>query len=164
MRISTIILAGTLALAAGGVHAASPPDACKLIGAPAAAKVLGTQVTVKPINTYGEDASHCFYSTGHIHGGFSLLVAHIPYKNASTELADQKKTALDTWPSSMAKPGFTDVKGLGEAATLLKGQGFFQLHVLAHGTSMVINIDQNANDEAVARAEKLARIAIGNLQ
>lgn len=163
MRYTAILAALVLALPTGRALAGGPPDSCKLIGADAAGKILDAKVTVKPINTYGAPASHCMYSTGH-GGGFSLLVGRIHYKNAAAELARQKKTAVESWPPSMAKPTFTDVKGIGDAATLLKGQGYFQLHVLAHGTAIVINMNRQANADTVKRVEKLARIALDHLE
>jgi hypothetical protein len=63
----------------------------------------------------------------------------------------------------MAKPSFTDVKGLGEAATLLKGQGFFQLHILAHGIAIVININHQATTANIDQARQLAGIALQHL-
>lgn len=162
MKTSTLFLTGLLALAANGVHAASLPDACVLIPKAAAGKILGSKVSVKPVNTYGAPVSHCMYSTAH-GGGFSLLIGRVQYKNAAAELARQKKTATASWPPSMGKPVFTDVKGLGAAATLLKGQGFFQLHVLAHGFSMVINLNHQATATNTAKARQLADIALQHL-
>ncbi|MGA7966632.1 MAG: hypothetical protein WCB49_12255, partial [Gammaproteobacteria bacterium] len=57
----------------------------------------------------------------------------------------------------------TDMKGLGDAATLMKGQGYFQLHVLAHGTSIIINMNHNATHANVAQARQLAGIALQHL-
>lgn len=170
-RIAGVAAALTLMLATTACHAGGGKiDACKLVSAAEAGKILGTQVTIKPQDTSlaGPDAgSICHYLTGSLHGGFTLGVAHTPYKNgdAATELADRKKEMLDDYASSgMAKPTFTDVNGLGEAATLLKAQDSFQLHVLAHHTVMGIVMIRKASPEAVAQAEKLARVALGNLK
>lgn len=174
-RTARAVAFACLALAATACSAGQSqgrPDACALIGADAAGKVLGTRVTVKPQDTSlaGPDAaSMCHYLTGSARGSFTLLAARIPYKNgdAAAELADRKKQILSDWnsgSSGLAKPTFTDVDGLGEAATLLKAQGFFELHVLAHGAVVVITMTRAANAETVAQAEKLARIALGKLE
>lgn len=160
--VMILILTGTLALLPGISRAASQPDACALIPTAAAGIILGAKVTTKPVNTYGAPASHCFYATSH-GGGFSLLVARLHYKNAAAELARQKKAAVAGWPSSMGKPHFTDVRGVGDAATLLEAQGFFQLHVLARGIAIVINMNHNATTANVAKVRKLAGIALQNL-
>ena len=162
MRISTLLFAGLLAFSVNGAHAASLPDACTLIPNTTAGKILGATVTIKPIKTYGAPVSHCMYSTAHS-GSFSLLIGRVHYKNAATELARQKQTAAAGWPPGMAKPTFTDIKGLGEAATLLKGQGFFQLHVLAHDIAVVINMNRHATAANITQAKQLANVALQHL-
>ena len=137
------------------------------MSATAAGRILGTKVTVKPVDTSaaGPDAaSICDYETGTLHGGFMLLAGRIHYTDAAAEVAYQKKTAAGDVPPGMAKPTFTDVKGLGEAAYLLKAAGSFQLHVIAHGTAIVIGMLQNATPTAVTQSKQLARIAYSHLK
>lgn len=162
MKISTLFLTSVLALALNDAYAASLPDACALIPTAAAGKILGSRMTVKPIKTYGAPVSHCMYSAAQ-GGGFSLLIGRVQYKDAAAELARQEKTAAASWPPGMGKPAFTDVKGLGAAATLLKGQGFFQLHVLAHGFSIVVNMNHPATAASTAQARHIADIALQHL-
>ncbi len=142
-------------------------EACKLVSATAAGRILGTRVTVKAVDTAvaGSDvATICNYNTGSVHGGFMLIAGRIHYTDAAAEVAYQEKTATTDIPPGTGKLtfSFTAVKGLGEAAYLAKMRGSFQLHVLAHGMAIVIAMD--ASPKAVARSKQLARIALGNIK
>ncbi len=163
-----IALGLTLSFTAAPSYAGSGRiDACTLVSATAAGRILGTRVTVKAVDTSAAGpgaASICDYDTGSLHGGFMLIAGRIHYTNAAAEVAYQKKTAAGDVPPGMAKPTFTDVKGLGEAAYLLKAAGSFQLHVLAHGAGVVISMLQDASPKTLAQSKKLARIALGNLK
>lgn len=152
----------TLGAAAG----AGKIDACKLISAAAAAKVLGTAVTVKPIDTSaaGPDAaSMCSYQTGHVAGGFSLLAGRVAYKDAAAEVAHRKKEAVSDVPPGIPTPTFTDVKGLGEAAYLAKTSSSLELHVLQHGAVIVITVVRKPDDATTKECERLARVALAHL-
>ncbi len=138
------------------------------MSATAAGRILGARVTVKAVNpsdTQPGDASICDYDTGSLHGGFMLFAGRIHYTDVAAEVAYQKKTAAGDVPPPGVdyKPTFSDVKGLGEAAYLLKVHGSFQLHMLAHGTAVVISM-MGASPKALAQSKKLARIALGNLK
>lgn len=142
-------------------------DACKLVSATAAGRILGAQVTVKAVDTSAagpSTASICNYDTSNFHDGFLLLAGRVDYGNAAREAAKRKKEERSSTPAGMAKPVFADVKGLGEAAYLVKALGFFELHVLAHHSVIVITRLRRASAVAVAQSERLARIAIGNLK
>ena len=157
----TLVLAVTACFASG-----SKIDACKLVSATEASRVFGTRVTVKAVDTSAAGsgaASICNYNTGSLHGGFMLLAGRIHYTDAAAEVAYQKQAATLDIPPGMAKPSFTDVNGLGEAAYLLKTQGSFQLHVLAHGTAIVISMIHDANAKSVSQARALAAIALQHL-
>lgn len=108
-------------------------------------------MTVKHPVTYS--TALCDYSTGHMGSGFMLKIHAIPYKDAAAELASQKKSNAADWPSSMGKLSFTDVKGLGEAATVFKAERLTELEVLAHGSSIVITMHRRPDNKAVAQAE-----------
>lgn len=168
MRIpTTIIIAGAIALIACGVRAASQPDACALVPAAAAGKILGAKVAPHPMDTSAAGpgaASMCRYSTGHIGGGFMLLAGRVHYTSAAKEVAERKQEAVADVPPGVPKPVFADVKGLGDAAYLVESSGYFQLHVLDHDTVVVINMNRNADAGAVAQAEKLARVALAHLK
>ncbi len=162
-----IALGLTLTFAAASYAGSGKIDACKLVSATAAGRVLGTRVTVKAVDTSAAGsgaASICNYNTGSLHGGFMLLAGRIHYTDAAAEVAYQKQTATLDVPPGMAKPSFADVKGLGEAAYLLKARGSFQLHVLAHGTAIVISMLHDASPKALVQSKRLARIALGNLK
>jgi hypothetical protein len=142
-------------------------DACKLVSATAAGRILGARVTVKPIHPVGagpDAASMCDYDTGSLRGGFMLIAGRIQYTDAAAEVAYQEKMATGDVPPGMDQPTFADVKSLGEAAYLLKAGGYFQLHVLAHGTAIVISMLRDTRPKALAQSKKLARIALGNLK
>ena len=167
-RIAVAVIA-TLVTGAAYAGSGGKIDACTLVSATAAGRILGTRVTVKAVDTSaaGPDAaSMCDYETGRIHGGFMLIAGRIHYTNAAAEVAYQKKTATNDVPPPGIdyKPTFVDVKGLGEAAYLLKVHGSFQLHVLNHGTAVIIAMLQNASPKLLAQSEQLARIALGNLK
>ncbi len=50
--------------------------------------------------------------------------------------------------------------GLGEAATLAKSDGYFQLHLLSRRKVLVINRNHAADEKAVKQVEELARLAL----
>jgi hypothetical protein len=163
-----ITLGLTLSFIATASYASSGKiDACKLVSVAAAGKILDTKVTtVKPVDTSAAEpdaASICNYETGRIHGGFILIAGRIRYTDAAAEVAYQEKTASSDVPPGMDyQPTFADIKGLGEAAYIVKARGSFQLHVLAHGTEIVIGMD--VSPKTVAQSKQLARIALGNLK
>jgi len=141
-------------------------EACKLISATAAGKILGTTVTVKPVETSaaGSDAaSMCSYQTGQVRGGFMLLAGRVKYSDAATEVAARKKEAVSDLPPGIPTPTFTDVHGLGEAAYLEKTPASVELHVLQHGVVVVITFVRKADQTVVRQCEQLARIALGNV-
>lgn len=167
MRTPTIILALALAFGVNGAHATPQPKACELIPAATASKILGKKVTAHAINSLlaGPDAaSMCNYSTGKISGGFMLLAGRVHYTNAAQEIAVRKKEALSDTPPGMGKPVFMDVKGLGEAAYVVKMPGYFQLHVLDHGAAVVINMNHAADSTSIKHAKQLAQVALQHLR
>jgi|GEM_PF-2031879 len=142
-------------------------DACELVSAAEAGEVLGTDVTVKPIDTSaaGPDAaSMCSYQTGQIGGGFMLLAGRVPYRDAAAEVADRKKEELSGVPAGIPEPTFTDVTGLGEAAYLAETPESLELHVLDHGAVIVVTLSRKPDTAAETLAEQLARVAVGNLE
>ena len=142
-------------------------DACKLISADQAGRILGTTITVRAIDTSAAGpnaASMCNYAAPGIGGGFMLLAAHIGYSDAAAEVASQKKQEAADVPPTLPKPSFSDVQGLGDAAYLYKTPGNFQLHVLAHGAAIVVNRNVDASARAVDQARRIARIALANLR
>ncbi len=159
--IGTIAVGLTLSFTVAPSYAGSGRiNACKLVSAAAAGRILGTRVTVKPINTSAAEpdaASICDYDTGSLHGGVMLIAGRIHYTNAAAEVAYEKKTAANDVPPLGVdyQPTFVDVRGLGEAAYLLKVQGSFQLHVLAHGAGVVISMLQDANSKTLAQSKSL---------
>lgn len=167
MRFLTLTVSAALLFSYAIRSDAANPDACTLIPAAAASKVLGTKVAAHAMDTSlagPNAASMCRYSTGRIGGGFMLLAGRVHYTDAAREVAERKKEALSDAPAGTRKPTFRDVKGLGEAAYLAESSGYFQLHVLQRGTVVVVNMNRGADSRAVAQAEKLARVALGNLK
>lgn len=161
-------LGAMLALAGLAPRAeAAQPDACKLIAPAQASHILGAAVTVKKVDTHlaGPDAaSMCRYTTGHLHGSFMLLAAHLRPPDLAREVASEKKQIHDE-SMKMLKiaPKISDVSGLGDAAFLVDSGGFMQLHVFAHGDKIVINRNARATKKVVAETEQLARAALGGL-
>jgi hypothetical protein len=152
---------GTAASAGGKI------DACKLISAEQAGKILGTTITIRAIDTSAAGpnaASMCNYAGPGIGGGFMLIAAHIGYSDAAAEVASQKKQESSDVPPTLPKPSFSDVQGLGDAAYLYKTPGSFQLHVLAHGAAIVVNRNVNASTKAVDQAKQIAKAALANLK
>jgi hypothetical protein len=160
MMIEATIAAGLL-MGVTACHAGSSGsgggklDACSLVSAAEAGKILGAKVTVHPTDTSGLGpgaASLCGYTTGRVLGGFLLRVA------PGAQYTDLKE----------GEPGpkltFADVKGLGKAAYLTETRGYFMLNVLGHGTYIMITIDRGPNAANIAQAEKLARVALGHLK
>jgi hypothetical protein len=142
-------------------------EACSLISAAEAGKVLGASVTVTPQDTSlagSSAASICHYRPRQKGGGFMLLAGRVHYTSAAREVAERKREALSDTPPGVGKPTFEDVKGLGDAAYLARSSGFFQLHVLKHGAVVVINMNRAPDGAGVAQAEQLARVALGHLK
>lgn len=130
-------------------------DACKLVSAAEAGRILGVDVTVKPIDTSAaapDAASLCSYQTGKVGGGFMLLAGRVHYTDAAAEVASRKKEEL------------SGVPGLGEAAYLAKTPESLELHVLDHGAVIVVTVSRKPDDATVAQTEQVARAALGNLQ
>lgn len=141
-------------------------DACKLISAAEASKRLGTMVTAHAVDTSAvgpRSASMCRYGNGHPGGGFMLLAGGAHYKDAAKEVARQEHEALADIPPGIEKPSFINVRGLGEAAYLAKTSAYFQLHVLAHGRVIVIDLNTAASKKAVSQARRIARAALTTL-
>jgi hypothetical protein len=142
-------------------------DACQLISAAQASKILGTKITTRAMSPAMAGAgagSMCHYAGGGIGGGFMLIVAHIQYTNADTEVARREKEATSDTPPGIPTLSFKNVDGLGDAAYLAKTSAYFQLHVLAHGSVIVINRNVVANAKSVKQAKQLARIALARLK
>jgi hypothetical protein len=171
--LGQIVRAG-LAIAIAGMtmlraHAAGPqPDACSLIDAAQASKILSIPITVHPVDTSAAGpgaASMCRYSSGHIMGGFMVLAAHLAAPNLAREVASEKqRISSDTNPIMKTAPKITDVAGLGDAAFLVDAGSFLQLHVFAHGNKLVVNRTARATKEVIDQTEQLARVALGRLQ
>lgn len=164
----TAVVAGLLCATAGHADNQTPPevDACKLVTAKQAAHILGTAVAAKEQNTSAAgpgSGSVCVYSTGRVNGGFMLLAGHEHYTDAAKAVAEYKKNALLDTPTTMGKPKFIDVNGIGDAAYLEEMPGFFQLHVLDKGAVVVVSRNTDADDRAIARVEKIAQLALGGL-
>lgn len=141
-------------------------EACKLISAADAGKILGTPVTVKPIDTSaaGPDAaSMCSYQTGHVGGGFSLLAGRAHYSDATAEVARRKKEAVSGIPPGIPTPTFTDVPGLGQAAYLAKTSSSLELNVLQGGAVLVVTFVGKPDEATIEKSEKLARVALAGL-
>jgi hypothetical protein len=142
-------------------------DACKLISASQASHILGGEIKAHQMDTSAagpEAGSMCNYSGKHISDGFMLIAAHIQYSNAASEIKAQQKAAASNIPPGIPKPSFSNVKGIGEAAYLYITPGTFQLHVLDHGISIVINRNVAVNSKTVEQAKQLARVAIEQLK
>jgi hypothetical protein len=148
---------------AGGNHV----DACQLISASQAGKILGTKITAKPIDTSaaGPDAaSMCNYSGNGIGRGFMLMVGHLKYSDAASEVKRREKQAVADIPPGIPKPSFEGVKNIGDAAYLAKTSTTFQLHVLDHGNVIVVNRNVAASAKAVKQAQQIARVALKQLK
>jgi hypothetical protein len=159
--------AGNSASSSAAASAGGKIDACKLVSADQAGKILGTKITIRAIDTSaaGPDAaSMCNYAGQAIGSGFMLIAAHIGYSDAAVEVASQKKEAVADVQPTLPKPSFSDIQGLGDAAYLYKTPGSFQLHVLAHGDAIVINRNVNASAKAVDQAKQIAKTALSNLE
>lgn len=142
-------------------------DACKLISADQASRILNSKITAHTMDTSaaGPDAgSMCNYAGKRSGSGFMLIAAHIKYTDAAQEVASRQKEALEDIPPGLTKPGFTSVKGLGDAAYLATTSAYFQLHVLAHGSVIVINRNTAATTKAVEQTKELARAALARLK
>jgi len=93
-----------------------------------------------------------------------LIAARVRYSDAATEVARREKEALSDTPPGIPTPRFTNIKGLGDAAYLAKTSAYFQLHVLAHGSVIVINRNVTASAKSVEQTEQLARVALTRLK
>ncbi len=173
MKIRSLLV-GVLAVASGACgHGSSGAagggllDACTLIGPQRAAAVLGGTVTVKhvgPTPTKPDDASECFYSAGHPGSGFLLIVARMGFDDAQAEARSQMAVARrEKSPPGMPSIRIQAADGPGQAAYLGTTPAFTQLHVLDHGVSLVVNINQAPTPAVRARARKLAQAALDGL-
>lgn len=166
--LTTTLLFAVFSISLTGICQASNGkiDACKLISAAQASKILGSKIKARAMDTSAAGpnaASMCSYSSMHINDGVMLIAGHIKYSNAAREVKAQQKIAASHIPPGIPKPSFTSVKGIGEAAYLYKTPGAFQLHVLAHGYSIVINRNVAANNKVINQAKQLARLALKRL-
>lgn len=164
-HVPAIIAAGALCLFS--TCQAAGLDACKLIGADQASRILGSQVSAHAMDTAaaGPDAgSMCNYTGEGAGGGFMLIAGHVHYTDAAMEVARREHEALSDTPPGLPKPSFSAVEGLGDAAYLAKATGYFQLHVLAHGSVIVINRNMAASTPAVEQTKALARAALERLK
>jgi len=167
-RRRIVIVAAIAAGFAANCHAASANiDACQLISAAQASRILGTTITVHAMDTSAAGpgaGSMCRFGGSGIGGGFMLIAARVHYTNAATEVTRREKDALSDTPPGLPTPRFTDIKGLGDAAYLAKTSAYFQLHVLAHGAVIVINRNVTASAKSVEQAKQLARVALKRLK
>jgi len=157
----------SMALTSISQAASGKIDACKLISASQASNILGTKVKARPIDTSAAGpgaGSMCNYSGKHMSDGFMLIAAHVKYTNAASEVKAQQKTAASSIPPGIPKPSFANVKGIGDAAFLYKTPGTFQLHVLDHGTSIVINRNVTASTKTVDQAKQIAVAVLAHLK
>lgn len=167
-RRIAIVAAALAAGFASTCHAAGTNiDACQLIGVAQASKILGTKITVHAMDTSAAGpgaGAMCRYGGSGIGGGFMLIAGRVHYTNAATEVARREKEALSDTPPGIPTPSFTNIKGLGDAAYLAKTSAYFQLHVLAHGTVIVINRNVAASAKSVEQSKQLARVALTRLK
>lgn len=171
---TTALLAGCFLVLAGvacGRRAlADPPDACSLIPPAAASKILKTSVSAKPvINAAARQmgASLCDYKTTQMHGGFMIIAGRIRYHDARKEAAGQQRLMRENPPPPGIPPMIFagNLPHLGEAAWLVKGPGSsFQIHVLAHGVSLVISMNRDATPARIAQVRRLAETALDHLR
>ena len=159
-----------LAACAIGFAATCPAaglDACRLISPARAGRILGTTITLHPVDTSaaGEDAgSMCRYAGKKPGSGFTLIAARIRYGDAADEVARQQNAARANLPPGFPKPSFSNISGLGEAAYLSISSGYFQLHVLSGGNSIVINRNADANAKSVAQARQIAQAVLERIK
>ncbi len=106
----------------------------------------------------------CHFKGPGINGGFMLQAGRVHYKNAAKEVAEQEEGMVKSTPPGLPVPSFTSIEGLGDAAYLAKTSAYFQLHVLAHGSAVVINRNVVASAKAVEQAKQLAQAAITRLK
>lgn len=142
-------------------------DACKLISADEAGNIMGITLTAHSMQAYGSGpigSSMCRYSGAGIGSGFMLIAGPVNYADPAKEVARQEKEMLSGTPPGLPKPSFVPVKGLGSAAYLAKATGYFQLHVLAHGSAVVINRNAAATSKAVSQAKQIARVVLKRLK
>jgi hypothetical protein len=141
-------------------------DACTLLSASQAAKILGAEVTSKPVDTSGagpDAASICHYQTHQVRGGFTLLAGRVQYADPAAEMADRKKAEVSDLPPGIPTPTFSDVTGLGEAAYLAETPESVELHVLDHDAVIVVTLVRKPDPAAEDLAERLGRAAVQNL-
>lgn len=141
-------------------------DACTLVSAGEATKVLGVEVTIKPVDTSGagpDAASICHYQTNQVGGGFTLLAGRVQYTDPAAEMADRKKAEVSDLPPGIPTPTFSDVTGLGESAYLAETPESVELHVLDHGVVIVVTLVGKPDAAAEDLAERLGRVAVQNL-
>ena len=141
-------------------------DACKLLSATDVSGLLGSKITSRPVKTSAggpHAGTMCSFTDGHLNGTFMLLVGRLQYSDAAKEVAWQKHMALHNTPPGLNKPTFDNISGLGDAAYLSKTGSYFQVHVLSHGNSIVVNYHTRPSAKAIAEAKKIARAALDNI-
>ena len=171
MKLCCMFFAAAMALSSVACSGASsvggPLDACTLIGPQRAGAILGKAVTVKhvgPTPTKASDASECVYMTGSVNGGFLLVAARLGFDDAGAEARSQIAVSRQEQPP----PGIPGTKvrmveGPGQAAYLGTSTNMTQLHVLDHGVSLVVSINQPDSPALRARTRKLAQAALDGI-
>lgn len=154
------------------VYAGEKIDACSLISAAQAGKVLGTKMNQKKIHTYNENepgvGSLCNYSGGGIHGGFMLKAIEIKYTSAEKEITSEQNSAKEHEKKksyrNMPKTRFESVSDLGDGAYIESmGKNFFELNVLFHGMGISIIRNVKMTAETKRQSMRLAKIALRHL-
>lgn len=162
--LAILALAGTACGRGGG----GPLDACTLIGPQRAGAILGAKVTVEhkgPAPHDAGDASLCFYSTGTFGDGFLLIAARPGFHDARAEARSQMDAMRkEQPPAGIPAMKVQGVDGPGEAAFVGSMPGSTQLHVLDHGVSLVVGINQPDAPAVRARASRLAQAALDTLR
>jgi hypothetical protein len=161
--LAMIAMGGTACSQVSG----GPIDACTLISTRHASVILGASVTARhvgPRPSRASEGSECVYSTGRAGGGFMLIAARPGFDDAKTEATAQMQIARHDQPPP-GVPGITvrAVDGPGQAAYLGTSSGSTQLHVLDHGVSLVVSINQPDSPAVRARARQLAQAALDGL-
>lgn len=172
IRLLALLTGGALAISGPLILPAqadsAPLDACSLINAGQASRILGVKITVHALDTSAAGpnaATMCRYSSGRVSGGFMLLVARLRVADLAHEIASEKRE-IRSETSKMMKttPKITDVADLGDAAFLVDTGDFLQLHVFAHGNKLVVNRTVRATKTIIDQTEQLARVALARLK
>lgn len=169
MKPAIPCLVAMLALSAAACShpGGGPIDACTLLGARQAGAILGTHVTARhvgPKPTRPSDGSECVYSDGTMGGGFMLIAARPGFGDAHAEAQSQMAAARrDQPPPGVPGIAVHAASGPGQAAWLGTSSVSTQLHVLDHGVSLVVALNQPDSAAARARARRLAQAALDTL-